>query len=61
MVGPLVVETAPQCRLGDLILAADIEEIIRELVAEHHRADLLRSYNLEPRHRILLAGTAGEW
>ena len=59
MVDPLVVETTPQCRLSDLILAADTEEIIQELAAEQHRADLLRSYNLEPRHRILLAGTPG--
>ena len=59
MVGPLVVETTPQCGLSDLILAADTEEIIQELVAEQHRADLLRSYNLEPRHRILLAGPPG--
>ncbi len=59
MVGPLVVETAPQCRLSDLILTADTEEIIQELVVEQHRADLLRSYNLEPRHRILLAGPPG--
>jgi SpoVK/Ycf46/Vps4 family AAA+-type ATPase len=31
----------------------------RELVEEHHRADLLRSHNLEPRHRVLLAGPPG--
>jgi SpoVK/Ycf46/Vps4 family AAA+-type ATPase len=28
-------------------------------VEEHHRRDLLRSYNLEPRHRVLLAGPPG--
>ena len=56
---PLVSETVPQCRLGDLILPADLEEIVSEFVSEHHRADLLRSYNLEPRHRILLVGPPG--
>ena len=30
-----------------------------ELVEEHHRADLLRSYNLEPRHRVLVVGPPG--
>lgn len=28
-------------------------------MAEQHRADLLRSYSLEPRHRVLLAGPPG--
>ena len=32
---------------------------MRELVAEQHRADLLRSYSLEPRNRVLLAGPPG--
>jgi len=31
----------------------------QELVEEQHRADLLRSYGLEPRNRILLAGPPG--
>ena len=57
--GPLVVETVPARHLEDLILPVDAEETIRELVAEHHRADLLRSYNFEPRNRILLAGPPG--
>ena len=57
--GPLVAETVPARRLGDLILSVDAEETVRYLVAEHHRADLLRSYNLEPRNRVLLAGPPG--
>lgn len=57
--GPLVAESAPKRRLDDLILSADAQEIVGELVAEQHRADLLRSYCLEPRHRVLLAGPPG--
>ena len=30
-----------------------------ELMEEHHRAELLRSYGLRPRNRVLLAGTPG--
>ncbi len=59
LAGPLLTETIPQRRLNDLLLATATEEIIRELVTEQNRADLLRSYNLEPRHRILLAGPPG--
>ena len=57
--GPLVAETVPARSLGDLILSAEAEETLRELVAEQHRADLLRSYSLEPRNRVLLAGPPG--
>jgi SpoVK/Ycf46/Vps4 family AAA+-type ATPase len=31
----------------------------QEVIEEQHRADLLRAHNLEPRHRILLAGPPG--
>lgn len=30
-----------------------------ELIEEQHRRDILRSYNLEPRNRVLLAGEPG--
>jgi len=57
--GPLVTELVPKRCLEDMILPAEAEEIIRELVAEQHRSDLLRSYALEPRNRVLLAGPPG--
>lgn len=57
--GPLTVEVAPQRRIEELILSAVAEQAVRELVEEQHRADLLRSYNLEPRNRVLLAGPPG--
>ena len=56
---PLVAETIPVRRLEDMILPAGAEQTIRGLVNEQHRADLLRSYGLEPRHRVLLAGPPG--
>ncbi len=57
--GPLVVEMMPERRLDDLILTKEVTEVIRDLVEEQNRADLLRSHNLEPRHRVLLAGPPG--
>ena len=57
--GPLVVEVIPQRRLKDLILPDEAAESILELVEEQHRADLLRSHNIEPRNRVLLAGPPG--
>jgi SpoVK/Ycf46/Vps4 family AAA+-type ATPase len=56
---PLVVERIPQRRIEDLILPQEAEQTIRELVEEQHRADLLRSFNIEPRNRVLLAGPPG--
>ena len=57
--GPLVAEVTPRRRVEDLILSADVHQAVRELVEEQHRADLLRSHNLEPRNRVLLAGPPG--
>ncbi len=58
-VSGFVAEVHPQRRMDDLVLPDDVVEIVREVVSEHHRADLLRSYNLEPRSRILLIGPPG--
>ena len=52
-------EMHPERRLGDLVLPASVANAGRELVGEFHRADLLRAYNLEPRHRVLLTGPPG--
>ena len=57
--GPLVAETVPKRCIEEMILPIEANETVRELVAEQHRADLLRSYNLEPRHRVLLVGPPG--
>ena len=55
----ILAEVVPKRRIEDLILPKETEQVVRDLVEEHHRADLLRSYNLEPRNRILLAGPPG--
>lgn len=49
----------PQKKLDDVILTNENRRSITELVDEQHRSELLRSYNLEPRNRILLAGAPG--
>lgn len=55
----LFFEVIPERRFDDLILDDQIVQICKELIEEQHRADLLRSYGLEPRNRILLAGPPG--
>ena len=55
----LLREIVPQRRLRELTLATPVVTAVQEIIEEHHRMDLLRSYNLEPRHRILLSGPPG--
>lgn len=58
-VSDLVEEIVPQRRLEELELAPVPERVITELIEEQRRAELLRSYGIEPRNRILLAGPPG--
>ena len=46
-------------KLSDLILPDEVQQICEAVIQEQHRTDLLRSYNLEPRNRILLIGPPG--
>lgn len=57
--GNLFHEVIPQRKLSDLILPAEVNDVCQSLIQEHHRADVLRSYNLEPRNRVLLIGPPG--
>jgi SpoVK/Ycf46/Vps4 family AAA+-type ATPase len=49
----------PKKSLRDVIIEEDNLKVINDLISEHHRSDLLRSYNLEPRSRVLLVGPPG--
>ncbi|KPK47902.1 MAG: AAA family ATPase [Planctomycetes bacterium SM23_25] len=55
----LFFEVTPKRRLSDLVLPESVREACQQLVEEQQRCDLLRSHNLEPRHRVLLAGPPG--
>ena len=59
LAGSLVAELVPTRCLDEMILPNEANEIVRDVVEEQFRADLLRSYNLEPRNRVLLAGPPG--
>lgn len=55
----LVFEIVPQKQFDDLIIEDQSLKICKDLIEEQHRADLLRSYGLEPRNRVLLTGSPG--
>lgn len=52
-------ELRPRRRFSDLVLPPFVQQACTELVEEHHRVDLLRAHNLEPRNRVLLVGPPG--
>lgn len=57
--GGLLFETQPERPLDSLVLPQVVQTTVREVVDEQRRRDLLRSYGLEPRHRVLLSGPPG--
>lgn len=55
----LIHDVVPRVRLGSMTLPGATASAAAELVEEQHRADLLRTHGLEPRHRVLLDGPPG--
>jgi SpoVK/Ycf46/Vps4 family AAA+-type ATPase len=55
----LLLEQEPEVSFSDLLLPENVQKVASQLIEEQQRADLLRSYNLEPRHRVLLTGPPG--
>lgn len=49
----------PRKRLDELRLQESIKDAVMKLVKEQHRRELLHSYALEPRNKILLTGPPG--
>ena len=43
----------------DLVLPENVMKVTADFVEEQYRADVLRSYSLEPRNKILLSGAPG--
>lgn len=52
-------EINPTRRIEDLVLSDVVTTACKEIIEEQNRSDLLRAHNLEPRHRVLLAGPPG--
>ena len=52
-------EKIPEKRLDCLILPDNVRLICQELIKEQNRSDLLQSYGIEPRNKLLLVGPPG--
>lgn len=57
--GGLLYEIEPHRTLDSMLLPSDVLKASSELIEEQQRRDILRSYGLEPRHRVLLSGPPG--
>lgn len=55
----LLLEQEARRTLDELVLPADVRLVTSQLIEEQQRADLLRTYSLEPRSRMLLTGPPG--
>ncbi|MGL4519004.1 MAG: AAA family ATPase [Phocaeicola sp.] len=55
----LITEITPIKKLTDLVLPTEVINLSNQFIQEQYRVDLLRSYGLEPRNRILLIGPPG--
>lgn len=54
-----ITEREPQRTLSSLILPSEVQFNCQQLIEEQFRVDLIRSYGVEPRNRILLIGPPG--
>ena len=52
-------EVVPERRVDQLFLDDTVKQSFNELVEEQMRSDLLRSYGVEPRNKVLLVGPPG--
>jgi len=57
--GGLLYEIEPRRTMTSLFLEQATQQAFGELIEEQQRKDVLRSYGLEPRHRLLLSGPPG--
>lgn len=55
----LFLEKTPQKRLEHLILPNSVRSACYDLINEQNRSELLQSYGVEPRNRLLLIGPPG--
>lgn len=55
----LFTETIPRKRLDHLIFPLHVKSVCQDLITEQNRSDLLQSYGIEPRNKLLLIGPPG--
>ncbi len=54
-----LLDSIPHKSFNDLILPEEVRTIFAELTEEQNRSELLRSFGVEPRNRVILVGPPG--
>lgn len=49
----------PERQLSELVLPNSVEKLVQQMIEEQHRSELLKAYNLKPRHRLIAVGPPG--
>ena len=58
-ISSLVYEIVPEKQISDLFLSTENLSLINEVIEEHQRSELLQSYGLAPRNRLMFIGPPG--
>lgn len=58
-ISSLVHEISPEKKTSDLFLSKDNLSLLKEVVEEHQRRELLHAYGLTPRNRLMFIGPPG--
>ena len=56
---PLLHVVEPARRLEDVVLSDENASLLNELLQEHHRSEILKSYGLHPSDKLLFCGPPG--
>lgn len=56
---PLATVKEPTRHLDEIVLSMENRELIDDILEQHHRADVLRSYGLRPTDKVLFYGPPG--
>ena len=58
-IASLIHEITPEKKISDLFLTAETQSILNEVIEEHTRRELLLTYGLAPRNRLMFIGPPG--
>jgi SpoVK/Ycf46/Vps4 family AAA+-type ATPase len=56
---PLISLLEPARKLDDIVLSEENRSVLEEILLEHHRSELIRTYGLQPSGKLLFYGPPG--
>ena len=56
---PLLIVREPARRMDEVVLTLEAKQVVEDVLEQHNRGDVLRSYGLRPSDRLLFCGPPG--